>query len=194
MSELAGQEKLRGLGGHEVAIDDGSQRRSGNAEGSGAVEDIVESLPRKLTKALQAAGGRVASSLLDKSVIVSLPRRSITEQGNRATRFKDGSAEKIIVLAIVSHELHAQRSSTGGLSPDGDLVGTTTEGSDVVVKPLQGHTLILESEVTSALLLHLFAEEESPLGDSVVDGGSDDGLALLDRLVNDPAEVVPGVS
>jgi hypothetical protein len=194
MSELAGHEKLRGLGGHEVAIDDSSKRRSGNAEGSGAVENIVESLPRKLTKALQAAGGRVASSLLDKSVIVSLPRRSITEQGNRATRLKDGSAEKIIVLAIVSHELHAQRSGTGGLSPDGDLVGATTEGSDVVVKPLQGHALILESEVTSALLLHLLAEKETPLGDSVVDGGSNDRLALLDGLINDPAEVVSGVS
>lgn len=98
------------------------------------------------------------------------------------------------MLALVSDKLHTQGSSTSRLSPDSDFVGATTEGRDVVLKPSHSQALILEAQVTSIFLLHLFAEEETPLRHTVVDGGSDNGLTLLDRLINDVAQVVPRVS
>lgn len=194
VSELSSQKELRGLSGHEVTVNNSSERRGGDAERGSVVEDVVEGLPRKGTKTFEVVGGRVASSLFDKSIIVLLPIRRLIEQSNRATRLENSSTEEVAVLALVRDKLHTQGSSTGRLSPYSDLVGATSEGSDVVLKPSHSQTLILEAQVTSILLLHLFAEEEPPLRHTVVDGGSDNGLTLLDRLINDVAQVVPRVS
>ncbi|KAI6774271.1 hypothetical protein HG531_001120 [Fusarium graminearum] len=86
VGKLARVEELGSLSSHEVTIDNSSKRRSRDAEGSGAVEDVVEGLPGELTEAVEGVGGGIASSLLDESVVVTLPRSSVSEKGNRAAR------------------------------------------------------------------------------------------------------------
>jgi hypothetical protein len=73
------------------------------------------------------------------------------------------------------------------------LVSVTAESSHVVLDPLEGQTLVSEGDVASTSVLHLLAEEETPLSQAVVDGDGNDRLFFLDGLVNDVREVVPWV-
>jgi hypothetical protein len=73
------------------------------------------------------------------------------------------------------------------------LVGVTTKRGDIVLDPLKGQALVSECNVAGTSSLHLVAEQETPLGEAVIDGDGNDRLLLLDRLVDDVREVVPWV-
>jgi hypothetical protein len=180
MSEFACCQQLLRLGSHEVAIENGAEAGRSDFDGCGVVENVVECLCRKLTETLKVVGRVAASRLLDDSVEVRLPCGSVDELGDRAAALQDGTMEETIMLAIVSDKLHTQRTGTSRLSPDSDLVGATAKGSHIVLDPLESKTLVLESDVAGTGGLHLLTEEETPVGEAVVDGHCNEGLVLLD--------------
>jgi hypothetical protein len=194
VGELALVQENGALASHEVTVNDGAEGRGSDAGRDGTVEDTVQNLPVKTAQTLEGICGIRASSLGDEGVKVRLPSGSIGVLCNGATTLEDGAAEERTVVAIVGNKLHTERTSTGRLTPDGDVLLGTAKLLDVILNPLQSHTLVTESNVTGSSILHLLAEEKSPVGDTVVDGCSDDRLALLDGLLNDPGQVVSRVT
>jgi hypothetical protein len=133
------------------------------------------------------------SCLCDKTVEVRLPRIGVKEFGDGTAALKDCLVEEVVVLAVVGDKLHAQRTGTSRLAPDGHLVSVTTKGGNIVLDPLESQALVSERNVASTRSLHFIAEEETPLSEAVVDGDGNDRLLFLDRLVNDVREVVSWV-
>lgn len=193
VSKFALLEQLLSLGSHEVMVKDSAEAGRSDVQRSSAVEHIVEFFGRHLTEAVQVVSCIGASSTLNKSVEVRLPDLGVDELGDRATTLEDSTLEQVVKLAVVSDELHAQRACTCGFAPSSDSVRATTEGLDVLLDPFEGKTLVSESNVASTSFFHLLAEEEAPVRETVVDGHTDKRLVLLDGLVNDVGEVVPGV-
>lgn len=133
------------------------------------------------------------SGLCDKTVEVRLPRISVKEFGNGTAALENCLVEQIVVFAVVSDELHSQRTGTGRLAPNGDLVSVTTKSGNVILDPLEGQALVSECNVASTSSLHLIAKQETPLSEAVVDGDGNDRLLFLDGLVDDVRKVVSWV-
>lgn len=107
-SEFTLGKKRRGLVADEVAVNDSADRRCGDAQRVGAVEDSVEGLPWERAHAGQTVASIRASSLGQECLEVRLPGISADELGDRATTLENGAAEQVVVLSIIGNELHTQ--------------------------------------------------------------------------------------
>lgn len=66
---------------------------------------------------------------------------------------------------------------SGGDAEEGDVVGVTSKGGDVVAHPFEEEELVLEAEVEGALLVAHRRGEETEGADAVVEGHGDQVLA-----------------
>lgn len=76
---------------------------------------------------------------------------------------------------------------------DSDLAGVGAEGSTVFLEPLKSLALILESDIGLTSTSNLITVEETEGAQSVSNTGSHDGLANLDRVLNEEGLVVSSV-
>lgn len=60
---------------------------------------------------------------------------------------------------------------------DDDVVGVAAEGGDVFLNPFEEHALVQEAGVEVAVLSEMFAGQETPEADAVVEVDHDDVVA-----------------
>ena len=88
----------------------------------------------------------------------------------------------------------ADRSGASRLSPDGDLACVATESTDVLLHPVEGKTLISQSDVGVATAGDLLRGEQAPTCETVVDRDTDDGLANLHAVLDNERKVVARIT
>ncbi|KAJ8523559.1 hypothetical protein ON010_g17560 [Phytophthora cinnamomi] len=177
-----------------VAIDDRAER---GGRSHGTVEDRRQRIDWHFSETSQSVGGRTAVGGCSDVVVVDVPGRSIRiarRAVGRSTRLHDGTAEKAIITATVGKQLIAHTPAAGAFAPNRDLVRITTKSSDVLLHPVQGQPLVLESEVRGPLLLHCTSPQEAKPVETVVDAHTDERLARLGCFVEDIREVVARVT
>lgn len=171
--EAAAVEKVEGVVGDEVAVQGGvvGEEWLRGCVGVWEVVDYVLGLERGDVQSSQA-GERVlvvgAVGTLHKSVILIL-RFIDCSQGAKRLRLRNGTVEEVVVPAIVSCELKRYTSSTCRSSPNHDVARISTEAGNMIMHPVQCHTLIFQPVVEAASAHDFGAGKETVGTDSVVD-------------------------
>lgn len=74
--------------------------------------------------------------------------------------------------------------------PDGNFGSITSEGTNVVLDPLQSEPLVTKSKIGASVVLQLFPREETKASDSVVDCNIHDRICQHRRLRYQPCAIV----
>lgn len=165
----------RGYGIDNVACKDGRQRvgRDG-AEACGGVGGAA------------AVGGR------GDGVVVEVPlgRTVVPERVDGICAFHDGRPEEALVTPAIRDQVRANAFATRALAPDGNFGWVPSKGGDVLLKPTQGHVLVLIAQDAQAGVEEVRPVHEAVQLQAVVNVHPDEGLARCDGLLHDEGHVV----
>ena len=108
-----------------------------------AVKRSVKLLKGHFTKALQGVDHVGAAHFGGQVIVVTLERSVIARpSGYGSPRLHDTRSEQLVIPSTICCEMNTHRHGPGRLSPDGDLFGIPAKGSNVLLYPLKGQSLI----------------------------------------------------
>lgn len=193
MVKLPGFDQIARLRRQEITIDHSaeSSKAKPRAIASGLVDlDGIELLGRDLPHALNC---RIVDFPICSNALGRLAHSERVPEGDgsttitrNTTRCHDGLVEKRVPIGAIRHHLQADRDPAKALTKDGDVVGITAKGCDVILDPLQSQVLIPESKILGSGGFESIRSRESKHANAVIHRHVDDRLVILGRLLDEP--------
>jgi len=102
----------------------------------GTVEDIRQNINGNLSETVQGICGIRTVGSSSNVVVRRLRLCNCLIVRSRSTALHDGASEQAVISATISKKVDTNASGASTLAPDGDLIGITSESSNVFLDPL----------------------------------------------------------